>query len=589
MIGKEETVVRGRSRTPRGIMAASGISAPTGWHSEPEKSIATEGDWKRLDRFLCLGAESGPFKVNGFEASLDQNSATVRCIRADAVRVVGRVLTLRQQGRLAANGAGIFVMALVTALADDAGRSEACAGIPQICRTASDLFLFAERVTTLRGWGRGLRRAVGNWYRARYADDLAYQILKCPRRGGWSHRDLLRLAHPTPATREQAAVFRWILGGADGMGRRTVVRELPDAPTEDAGEGALGLCGDAVRARRFRAVTYPGVGELPRLLRGVEEGRRARTRDELVRLIGEYDLPREAIPGTWQGDREIWEALLHRMPLEGVLRHLSHLSEVGVLTPGSESAWWIENRLRDAEVLRGSGLHPMAFLLASRTYQKSTTTAPGRSWTPVPSVIDALNDAFYATFPHVRRVGRPMLLALDVSESTRTSTVPGSGLTVREAAAALALISMSTEPSCVAAALAAPETDARESHRTAVSGLTLLDLHPGMQLAEVLDRLDGLPKGQPDGSSPIEWARRHRVPVEAFVTFTDGDVWANPGGGPAVALKRYRAELGIDAKSVVVGMSGAAFELADPVDDTMLDVHGFDASTADVIAGFLRE
>ena len=148
-------------------MAVPVHGAEVDWHSEPEKGMATDTDWKRLDRFLCLGAESGPYQVKGFEANVDRNSATVRCIRADAVRVVGRVLTLRQQGCLAANGAGIFVMALVTALGDDAGRSEACAGVPQICRTASDLFLFAERVTTLRGWGRGLRRAVGNWYRAR--------------------------------------------------------------------------------------------------------------------------------------------------------------------------------------------------------------------------------------------------------------------------------------------------------------------------------------------------------------------------------------------------------------------------------------
>lgn len=588
MIVNEETAVRNRSRRTRGAWAAPAALASTDGSLETRTETASESDWQRLDRFLCLGAEKGPYKVGEFEAHVAKDSATARCIRTDSVRVVGRVLALRQQGRLAPNGAGIFVMALVTALGDDAGRSEACAGIPQLCRTASDLFLFAERVTTLRGWGRGLRRAVGNWYRERYADDLAYQILKCPRRGGWTHRDLLRLSHPTPATREQAAVFRWILGDADALGRRTVVRELPCNPMDEAAEGVLGLREDAAPARRFRAVTYPGVGELPRLLRGVEEGRRAENRDDLVRLIGEYDLPREAIPSVWQKDTEVWEALLHRMPLEGVLRNLAPLSEAGVLQTGSESAWWIENRLRDAEVLRASGLHPLAFLLASRTYQRGQTTASGPHWTPVPAVVDALNHAFYAAFAHVRRIGRPMLIALDVSDSTRHSKVPGSCLTVREAAAAMALIAVATEPSCIVAALAAPDAAGNGVRAAASPGLTLLDLHPGMRLSEVMDCLDGFAKGQPDCALPIDWARRHRIQVDAFVTYTDGDVWQTPGAGPAAALARYRKDMGSPAKSVVMGMSGAPFELADPGDDAMLDVHGFDAATADVVAGFLR-
>jgi 60 kDa SS-A/Ro ribonucleoprotein len=548
---------------------------------------ASVEDWARLDRFLTLGAESGAYRVAsaGLEAEVVESSATARCIRQDAVRVVRRVIETLASGQGTTTGAGIRVLAWVTALGDDEGRSAACAGVPQVCGTAADLFLFAECVTALRGWGRGLRRAVGNWYRARFADDLAYQVVKCPRRSGWSHRDLLRLAHPTPATREQAAVFRWILGGSESLGRRTVVREVPRLELDQAGEGVVDA-GEGL-PRTFRAVTYPGVGELPRLLRGLEEAKRATSAAEVVRLIAEHNLPREAIAAKWLGDVSVWEALLHRMPLGTMIRDLGRLSEVGLVKPGNEAAWWIETRLRDPGVLRASGLHPIAFLLARRAYEQGQADAGRVRWTAVPSVVRALEDAFYAAFRNVPATGRSLLVSLDLSESTRRSFLPGTAVTVREAAAAMALVAVSTETSCLVVGLGAAMTDRLAGVPVASPGLTLLEIHPGMRLEDVLERLDGIPSGVPDCALPIGWAMRHRFPADAFVTYTDGDVWAREEP-PTTALNRYRAQSGRPAKSVVVGMAGAGFQLASETDPGTLDVLGFDSETPVVIDGFLR-
>src|SRR5438445_12992 len=75
-------------------------------------------------------------------------------------------------------------------------RSAALAALPRVCRTGTHLFRFAEDVKAFRGWGRGLRRAVGDWYAGKEPGELAYQLTKYQRRNGWSHRDLLRLTHP---------------------------------------------------------------------------------------------------------------------------------------------------------------------------------------------------------------------------------------------------------------------------------------------------------------------------------------------------------------------------------------------------------
>src|SRR5205814_808837 len=85
------------------------------------------------------------------------------------------------------------------------------AHLGKVCRIGTHLFHFAEYANALRGWGRGLRHAVGRWYVEREAGNLAHQAVKYQQRDGWSHGDLVRLAHPKAPSPQHAAVFRWML------------------------------------------------------------------------------------------------------------------------------------------------------------------------------------------------------------------------------------------------------------------------------------------------------------------------------------------------------------------------------------------
>ena len=137
----------------------------------------------------------------------------------------------------------------------------------------------------LRGWGRGLRNAVGRWYVSREADELAHQAVKYQQRDGWSHADLLRLAHPKAPLIQQDAVFRWLLSGADALGEREVKRKVHG---ED------------------RVAKYGAVGALPKLLAAFEQAKRASSAGEIVKLITEFDLPREAIPTLCLNEAAVW-------------------------------------------------------------------------------------------------------------------------------------------------------------------------------------------------------------------------------------------------------------------------------------------
>src|SRR6266436_5269080 len=183
-------------------------------------------DWTRLDRFLILGAEGGTYYIAERELVKQNHDAIIRCIKADGIRAVNRVVEISDAGRAPKNYPAIFALALVVTHGDAQAKTHAFANLGKVCRIGTHLFHFAEYVNAMRGWGRGLRNAVAGWYVSREADDLAHQAVKYQQRDGWSHSDLLRLAHPKAPSREHEAVFRWMLAGADSLGEREVNRKV---------------------------------------------------------------------------------------------------------------------------------------------------------------------------------------------------------------------------------------------------------------------------------------------------------------------------------------------------------------------------
>ncbi|MBI2950197.1 MAG: TROVE domain-containing protein, partial [Verrucomicrobia bacterium] len=261
-------------------------------------------DWTRLDRFLILGAEGGTYYIAERDLVKQNHDAIVRCIKADGIRAVNRIVEISDAGRAPKNDPAIFTLALVSTHGDPQAKAHAFANLGKVCRIGTHLFHFAEYVNAMRGWGRGLRNAVGSWYVERAAEDLAHQAVKYQQRDGWSHADLLRLAHPKAPSPQHDAVFRWMLSGsfaslADSLGERKVKRKI-------RGED--------------RVAKYGAVGALPKLIEAFEQAKRASSKDEIVKLITDFDLPREAIPTQWLNEVAVWDALLQRMPMTAMIR-----------------------------------------------------------------------------------------------------------------------------------------------------------------------------------------------------------------------------------------------------------------------------
>jgi 60 kDa SS-A/Ro ribonucleoprotein len=499
--------------------------------------------WARLARFLTLGAEGGSYYATERELVIENCEAARECLAEDAARAVRTVVEVSDAGRAPRNDPAIFVLAMAAGLGHTALAMEA---LPKVCRTATHLFQFAEAVQKFRGWGRGLRKGIAAWYTGRDADSLAYQLVKYQSRGGWSHRDLLRLAHPVAPTPAHDAAFRWAVGGLQALPARTVKR------------------GEA-------AADYPALADhLPRLIAAAEEAKTADA-DRLITLIVEHDLPRECIPTEHLNSPAVWDALLLKMPLTAMVRNLAKMTAIGLIKPLSSACTLVSGRLADQEYIRKSRLHPLALLIAAKTYASGHGLKGSLRWQPVAQVNDALDGAFYLAFGNVEPAGKRTLIGLDVSGSMAGSVIAGSSLTAREGAAAFAMVTAKTEPAY---------------HLMAFSrGFVPLDISACSRLTDVLHRTSGLPFDATDCALPVTWALARRLEVDTFIVLTDSETWYG-AIHPVQALRQYREQTGIPAKLIVVGMVANGFTIADPSDPGTLDVVGFDASAPAVISGF---
>lgn len=484
--------------------------------------------WQKLDRFLILGTEGGSYYISEQKLTIGHAENLVELLRTDGEKVVARIKEISQAGRAPKNDAAIFGLAMAAALGDTPTRQAAFEAVPKVCRTGTHLFQFVAETEAIRGWGRGMRRAVQNWYNATPVEDLTYQAIKYQQRNGWSHRDLLRLGHPKPATDEHKTLFKWIVDG-----------ELRGANAK---------------------------------LEAFEKLKATTQVDEAVKLIVDNRMPRECVPTQLLTEKKVWEALMQDMPLTAMIRNLGNMTKVGLLQANSEATKKVVSELANVERLKRARVHPIALLLAHATYTQGKGFKGKGEWEPVPKVIDALDEAFYKAFEFVQPTNKRYLLGIDVSGSMTWSFVGNSPLSACEAATAMAMVTMQSEDDVTAMAF---------THKFEKIGLS-----KRMRLADALKHTKEKNFGGTDCALPMEYARKNKLKVDVFVVYTDNETWAG-AIHPAQALAEYRQATGIPAKLVVMGMTSNGFSIANPQDAGMLDVVGFDTTVPQALREFV--
>ena len=260
--------------------------------------VFTVDQWTRLERFLILGTEGGSYYVGQRSLTLDNADSIIETIREDGGRVVDVVRQISLSGRAPKNDQALFVLALCASFGSDAVKSKALRALPDVARIGTHLFQFISFLKSMRGFGRSVKRALGDWYKVKNTSSAALQMTKYRSRHNWSHRDVLRVAHPKTDRTALNDLFSWATNPDDYS---------------------------------VNLHTTPYLEAFLRL-------QQCDNSRDAARLISEHgNLTHEMVP-TELKDVHVWEALLNRgMPTTALIRNLPTLTRLGLLEPMSEN------------------------------------------------------------------------------------------------------------------------------------------------------------------------------------------------------------------------------------------------------------
>jgi len=495
-------------------------------------------DYTLLDRFLILGTESGTYYVNPVKLTLQNTLAIQRMLETNGPKVVERIVEISSSGRAPKNDSALFALALAASSKDLGTRKVALAALPKVARTGTHLLHFVDYLSNLRGWGRALRRAVGNWFTQMSVERLSLQAVKYYQRDGWSLRDLLRLSHPIcDENEDRRALFNWIVKPKDQEAIQNVHRL--------------------------------------RLLEGTYRAKAASSSEEIASIVRKYSLPREALPTAALNSAEVWDALLVDMPMMAMIRNLAKMTQVGLLKPFSSAAEYVSTRLCDREELIRAKINPFHLLLASRIYAQGRGELGSLVWDPIPSIVEALDKAFETAFSLVTPTNKRILIGVDVSGSMQGTACVGSPIiNSAEAAAAVSLFLVRTERNALVMAFDTAERN--------------LLITPNQRLDDVIKVTKALCGGGTDLSIPVTYALSNYLEVDAFIILTDNETWAGRTH-PSEALKEYRSLINPQAKLVVMATAANGGTICDPDDPLSFGIAGFDASAPQLAMDFIAE
>ena len=210
-----------RIRIPQTIGLPGQIANNAGGYSFP---LPLEQEWMR---YLIIGSksENGSFYQCGGAIA----TTISRCIMAavssptTCEHLIRDIVDVSVKGR--APKQEMTMMSLAAAIvfpADNVCKAQALAAINQVCRIPTHLFMLVQYIRDLsqdkakpgKGFGKGVRRALTEYYTSRNGLEIAVLVTKYKNREGWTHEDLISLLHINPAEMKDDGgrlVLEWIM------------------------------------------------------------------------------------------------------------------------------------------------------------------------------------------------------------------------------------------------------------------------------------------------------------------------------------------------------------------------------------------
>ncbi|WP_434576981.1 TROVE domain-containing protein [Thermoanaerobacterium thermosaccharolyticum] len=354
----------------------------------------------------------------------------------------------------------------------------------------------------LEGQGRGQGGRAVKRQATQFLNTVSeYWAIKYNGRGrGYSLGDIVKTVHPKPINDKQKAIFAYLVG------------------------------------KEYDKTQVPQISAYETLKKTTN------TREQIA-LIQEGKLPHEVVTGVIKPDKEIWNAILHQMPIFALLRNLNTLDRAGILDENRE---YIKSVLNDPERLAKSKILPFRFVTAFYQVEKA--------W-----IKDLLQQAVEMTFDNLPEISGKTAVFLDVSGSMK-----GDYLRIGSVFA-LALYK-----------------------KTKGNGIfwtfdtRVYDPQPSMydSILTQAERIEA--RGGTDTGAPVEKLRKDNVYVDNIIIITDEQ--QNTGSPFYKELEKYRRSINPNTKAFVIDIAPYRSSMVPPTDKNTHYIYGWSETVLEYIA-----
>ncbi|XP_061167369.1 RNA-binding protein RO60-like [Saccostrea echinata] len=537
----------------------------------------------QLARFLLLGSSKLFYQTE----SMDFTSQDFTCISilihdGFGKKVVEFIKHFSEEGRAYRQESLLFALAVCCKSNDLETKRAGYNALQSVCRIPSHLFLFidyckeiSEENHSSKGWGRQHRKAVSNWYINFGMEEsklilLAQYLSKYKKRYGWTHRDIIRLAHPKVSETNPALKYLIMVAVkgkrfADSSDFMKNERKKPDFVTS------------------FLA-------EIIKYFDKVENAKKSKDVNTIVELILRFKLVREHIPTCFLNEKEVWKALIKHMPMTAMMRNLGKMSSLNLFRTKRDSVneisfeeQIITDKLKNRELICKARIHPYAYFVALSKYNQGLAMNVNLSWPVCPHIADALEEGFYISFINVTPTKKHFLLALDVTSdmhlTAKKCEVDTHSLSALDAAIFMIVLTTRTESFSETILF----SDDKYLPISVNSNDTFHDLKQN-----VCKKISGYKSSTSDVSLPFKYAIERRRLADVFVIFTNSDKSLG-SVHPAQAVQFYRESSGKkDARLIVCEMGSSKHSVGDIEDRYTLTVSGFDSNVPKLINDFAQ-
>lgn len=222
----------------------------------------------------------------------------------------------------------------------------AYAAVPDIFPAMDEFFLFIHYVFKFqdtKGFGRGLKSAITNWYNKKTCVQLANLIGANRKLYKWSHVDLIKLSHYKTDDLDRGRII-------DSLFRRGV-KTLED--TE-------------IQLDTINPTVYEGFKRLNNiyLLKIAENPR------EACDLMKRHKFSWTFLPSHLIYNPVVWEGILANINYKDLLSFILKLADTNLLNPNEEISKKISHALGNIPLITEAKLYPIEIYKVLKLYQK---------------------------------------------------------------------------------------------------------------------------------------------------------------------------------------------------------------------------